>query len=440
LFTYTLSDRVSDLIVFFLTKCVTVFGSAGYLIVYPTVAHLQLSPIFEAMGNAEELGNITAESEQGMRLLGYGESYPSCCCAPGQIASPETCALVSTSAEANWQRCPTGWVHDATQCAVPEIVQYSDEQTVAGCHCKNYASCGTNAPWQGHAWCDVQGSRCGWTYTGNVYKKWDYCRIDGRPLQYAEGHSSAANDALATFIPNSFEPSMGPGKDNVFTLGSYVDAKRGLVMAKKSLTNSSICFAGHNVETLSHCAHLCLKEGAPTAKTLSTDGESQQKCVAFAWHRQLHLCVRLPEFAADDAEFTPHLSEWAGDGWQNFVSKYHGDDADAVCPASVILDIGRHGYNIIRDKNNGHLYVQCANDAKEYNGQLYVSRSQKVSCIPSECDHKSSWCFVHNRCRSGMPAWLGGCQRLEQHTCEATGLRDSSLDSTTVNMSTEVDH
>jgi len=438
LYTYTMVEHVEQhigaIIGLFLTTCVQVFGIGGYLIVVPIAANAKLSPVIQVMGNAEKLIQSGVESalgvDAGMRLLGYGENFPSCCCKPaeGEVISSAMCALVSTSAESNWQQCPTGWIHDATQCAVPEIVQYSDEQTVGACQCKNYTACSTNAPWQGHAWCDVvdnrtDGSQCGWSYTPidgkpQLWDYWDYCRIDGKPLQYAEGLSSAPNDALSTFIPNSFEhSSVLPGQDNVFTIGSYVDASRGLVMAKKSVFNTSSCFAGHTVETLSACAKLCLKEGAPTAKTLSTDGDSQHKCVAFAWHRQLHLCVRLPEFAEDDAEFTPHMTKWTGDGWQNFVSKYRGDDADAACPASVLRNVWESGYNIIRDKNNGHLYVQCA-DTEETK-----SRTQKVSCLPSECDHKSSWCFVRNSCRSGMPYMLGGCGRFDEATCEITGAR-----------------
>lgn len=368
----------------------SVFSVGGFIIAALPVSVMFLTPVIAAMDGAQKITALNHDI--GSRLLGYGPKAPSCCCAEveDKAKSSATCAVVATSEEAKWQVCPPGWVHDATECPMPEIIQYS-EKTVEGCKCMNGTDCGQNKPHKGHAWCDVaEPANCGWRWWRDSSKRWDFCRVDGQPLRFAEGESTAPNDALATFIPNQFDKHLLlPGPSSSFALGTWVDAHKGLTTGKPGFFEHRQCFVGLPVETLSACARLCLEDGAPTAKTMSEEAEVTHPCVAFAYHRALHLCVRLPEFA-NDAEFTPHLSEWTGDGWMNFVSKYHGRDADAVCPSKTLMDIRDTGFSIVRDMNNGHVYVQCANS----------DNIQMVSCLEDECDHRSSWCFVQNNCSS----------------------------------------
>jgi len=381
-----------------------------YTFAVPIVSYAVLFPFIQAFGAVDVVTSVS--TDLAAKFLGQGPKNPSCCCVAGRDPSPQTCMLTALNHDVSLEgakrgsgdRCPfgLGWTHDAGQCAVAELIAYSD-QTVEGCRCVKASECSSNAPHNGHAWCEV-ASNCGFRMTTNPSRRWDQCRFDGKPLEFATNKSSGADDALATFIPNDFSDLTSlfvPGPDSSFALGTWVDSNRALTTAKSGWNEDSQCFAGTPMETLSACARSCLEEGAPNAKTMSKEAKITHKCVAFAYHRALHLCVRLPAFATD-AEFSPHLSEWNGDGWQNFVSKYHGRDVDTVCPANVLATIRESGYAFVRDKNNGHMYVQCANN----------ENIQKVSCLADECAYKSSWCFVNNNCRSGMPLWLGGCGRL----------------------------
>jgi hypothetical protein len=225
--------------------------------------------------------------------------------------------------------------------------------------------------------------------------RWDFCRVDGKPLDFAVGKSSATNDALATFIPNEYSRMHLLGPSNPLRLGTWTDPDRAITTAKSGgIFSSRQCFAGLPVETLGACAKACLEEGAPNAEVMADPTENTTyPCVGFAYHRALNLCVRLPAFAAD-ARYTPTLRHWGGEGWQNYVSKYYGKNLESSCPALTLLDIRDKGYAVARDKNNGHLYLRCVNQTD--------GKTQKASCIEKECRGGGAgaapWCFVENSC------------------------------------------
>jgi len=364
------------------------------------VAAAVVVPFVQAMVGAVQITNAGVDMASNA-LIGHGNEYPRCCCPSELLGSGESaCALISM----NGGQCLEGWVHQPSLCAVPEAVMFNDEQTVHGCACKNYTACATNALYKGHAWCEVSGpSGCGVRYSASS-SRLDHCRIDGRPLDYATGRSTSTEDALATFIPNTFSGDLAGRVGSAFGLGTWVDGNRGLCTAKNSAFGTRYCFAGLPMETLGGCAKACLEDGAPNAQFTmdnlgnSSDNLAVRGCVAFAYHRQMHTCVRLPAMARH-AEFTPHLNAEGGDGWQNFVSKYVGGDRSRSCSSDVLDEIVQAGYSRVRDLNDGHIEVRCSN----------VDRVQKVSCLASECDGRSSWCFVRNGCRSRL---IGGCSRL----------------------------
>ena len=225
---------------------------------------------------------------------------------------------------------------------------------------------------------------------------WDYCSIAGEPLAFATGSSTSANDALATFIPNEYEswPTF-LGTENAFRLGTWTNADRGLATASGSGSSGRQCFAGIPAETVAACAHMCIHEGAPSARAMSGfDASASFSCVAFAFNRAQGICVRLPSFASD-AKFTPALSSWDGAGWQNFVSRHYGDEA---CSVTALLRIERMGFAVSTSSNDGYLQLQCANGSPQ---------TQKASCRESECAG-ALWCFVENDCGG----FGNGCERM----------------------------
>jgi len=371
-----------------LSSAVFLLG-ASVISIAPTAAAF-LVPLVQAMAGAVRVTNAGVDIVSNA-LVGHGNEYPRCCCPSALLGSGESaCALVSMDGG----QCPEEWIHQPSLCAVPEAVMFNDEQTVHGCGCMNYTDCARNSLHRGHAWCEVSGpERCGTRYSTSPLRRWDYCRIDGRPLDYATGRSRSTEDALATFIPNTFSGGMAEQVSSAFGVGTWVDGNRGLCTAKSSALASRECFVGIPMETLGGCAKACLEDGAPNARfTLDNLGNSSRNfaargCVAFAYHRQMHTCVRLPAIARH-AEFAPHLSETGGDGWQNFVSKYIGGDRSRSCSADILDEIIQAGYTRVRDMNDGRIEVRCAN----------VARVQKVSCIASECRGRSNWCFVRNGC------------------------------------------
>lgn len=372
-----------------------VWQFAGFFLAFtPTVASF-VGPIVASMLGAERLASMTADL--ALQFTGYGTTHPKCCCPPGQsdVAEP-MCALV-TSSKAEF--CPPDWTHDPGNCAVPEVVRFSDQQTVTGCACANYTTCGLNVPYHGHAWCDVTGpDGCGQRH-GLSSRRWDYCKIDGAPLEYTRGVSTSTNDALATFVPNEYESWSFLGPDNILRRGSWTNADRAVTTVERGGIRR--CFAGIPVETLGGCARMCLDDGAPSARAMvGVDEEARYPCVAFAYHRTQHVCVRLPSFAAD-ARFTPTLNTWQGEGWQNFVSMYHGQEA---CSADALLNIVDRGYEVSTNENDGHIWITCPGRSEQ------TQMRQKASCIASECQLSAGehWCFVENECGG----WMNSCAKL----------------------------
>lgn len=344
----------------------------------PTVASF-VGPIVAGMIGSERVTSFTADL--ALQFAGYGTSYPKCCCPPNQADAAEPmCALVHSESS---NVCPPDWEHAPGNCAVPEVVRFSDEQTATGCACANYTDCGTNVPYHGHAWCDTTGpDGCGQRH-GLSSRRWDYCKMDGAPLRFATGESTSTNDALASFVPNEYRSWSLLGPDNILRQGSWTNADRAVTTVEHG--GMRRCFAAISVETLGACARMCLDDGAPSARAMvGVNENARYPCVAFAFHRSQHLCARLPSFAAD-ARFTPTLPTWDGDGWQNFVSMYHGDS----CSSEALLDVVARGYEVATNENDGHLWISCP-------GQ---ETRQKASCIASECqDRDHPWCFVENEC------------------------------------------
>jgi len=370
-----------------------VWGVGGFVIALtPTVASF-VGPIAASMAGAQRLTTLTADL--ALEFTGYGTSYPKCCCPSGQsdVAEP-TCALVHSQSEAV---CPPEWTHQPGNCAVPEVVRFSDQQTVTGCACANYTTCGTNVPYRGHAWCELhEGGEegCGQRHALSS-RRWDYCKINGEPLEFVQGVSTSNNDALAAFIPNEYQSWSLFGSDNVLTRGSWTNSDNAVTTVSHG--DLRRCFAAMPVETLGACARMCLDDGAPSARAMvGIDEDARYPCVAFAFHRSQHLCVRLPSFAVD-ARFTPTLSTWDGEGWQNFVSSYHGS---SQCSSEALINMAARGYEVASNENDGHVWLTCPGQQER----------QKASCIVSEClDRSSSWCFVENEC-GGM---FNSCTKLD---------------------------
>jgi hypothetical protein len=370
-----------------------------------------LAPIITATKAVNVIPEVTVDILAG--LVGYGPKYPKCCC-PDDKSTISTdgksrvCALVSSIDISSTPNCPLAWSHVPDQCVVPEVIQYSDKKTMEGCKCKDFTSCGTNSPFRGHAWCLVEKDSCGqantrfpsltrgrnWDAADGVLSSeqaWDYCMIDGKPLEYATGVSTTANDALASFIPNEFGGFELWGPGNALRIGTWTDASRGVTTgySDPSMFAERKCFVSLPAETLGACAQACLDEGAPDADTLSNSTEvTAYPCVAFAYNRALKSCVRLPAFVAD-AKYTPLLHDWNGDGWQNFVSKFFGASLESSCPAMTLLDIKKQGYDVVRDMNDGHLFLRCGD-----------KETPRASCIQSECEGSGAnnkWCFVQQK-------------------------------------------
>lgn len=370
------------------TSFAAIYFVSGFTIaIAPTVAAF-LVPVVSGIVGVQQVVSVTTDTVAN--LMGYGANYPKCCCAPGQEDSTDpSCALVTSDSDAV---CPTLWTHDPSQCNVPEAIRYSVEQTPTGCQCSNYSDCTTNPPYRGHAWCEVQEG-CGFHRAIHRSSRWDYCHIAGHPLSFARGASTSANDALASFIPNEYEswPTF-LGTENAFTLGTWTESDRGLATASTGFDRQ--CFAGIPVETLAACAHMCLQDGAPSARAMTgLDSSESHTCVGFSYNRALGICVRLPSFASD-AKFSPTVTSWDGQGWQNFVSRHYGDDA---CSATALLHMERLGFSVSTSSNDGYLQLQCGNRPQ----------TQKASCKARECDNEG-WCFVENDCGG----FGNGCERM----------------------------
>merc|ERR1712129_578725 len=89
------------------------------------------SAIPVAMSTAQSFTNVGIEQLSG--LLGADGHHPACCCKDGV-----GCGLMGSEHLKYFQTrvsCPSGWEHDATQCAAPELLTY-ENKTVSGCVCK----------------------------------------------------------------------------------------------------------------------------------------------------------------------------------------------------------------------------------------------------------------------------------------------------------------
>lgn len=400
----------------------TAVAIPGMIVIIP-IAATALVPIFLGIKGAEALTSLVVDRLEN--FFGFGSDPPICCCLedPSTVDSneTETCVLAMPATSGDGEpTCIQGWSHEADKCGTSTTYSFDQEQTVEGCVCADFNDCMTNEYHEGHAWCEVTGPRnCGKRYAFRLKKRWDHCLYGGNPMEFLkEGNETDRNatDALASFIPNRF---LERGTRSAWALGTHVDEAQGTVVARSIRAAwGSQCFTAVAMETLSGCAKLCLEERAPTARTMAGQDVPSFECAGFAYNREEHLCVRLPDFALN-ANF-PFYSSETGEGWQHFLNKFttdveHGNwdrEISAACPKDTIQDILEKGFTIVRDKNNGHLYVEC----------LMEERAQKVSCIREECVRThGDWCFVDNHCRSGVWQAFGGCAEVseaESLTCE----------------------
>merc|ERR1719253_472493 len=122
-----------------------IYAVGAFTVAVPSAVVAILGPIIATTFGVQALTNVGVNVLAS--LIGYGAKYPKCCCPDDPQASSATtraCAVVSSVTEEAKGQCPAGWSHDASQCSVPEVLQYSDEQTMAGCQCKNFTECSTN--------------------------------------------------------------------------------------------------------------------------------------------------------------------------------------------------------------------------------------------------------------------------------------------------------
>lgn len=401
-FTYVVGDLVPTVFLKVLYYLVTgtlgaVYTSSALMLGLAPVAAAFWGPIVLTSSAAVAVTEITLN--QALQFLGHGPVHPKCCCSsdPTSISSvsaesindttPDLCGLVTPTDGVSQTGCPSGWDHSPGKCAMPEMVEYIDK-TMQGCTCNVPEECGSsgNKPWKGHAWCWV-GAGCG---RRSVRGRWDYCLFGGDPLEKFKGSvpqtemnvpAEVANP-LAAFVPNTCAKTRSLSARNPYRLGSYTDTFQAITSAKAE-GGSRECFAGFPSESLGECAESCLVRGAVSALNVT------HKCQAFAFHRTSRVCVTLPSFATD-AMYSPVLKQWGGDGWQNFVSKFHGCEQDNACQAEAFLDIEATGYQVVKDSNSGFLHLQCVNNAS--------APVVKATCHADMCTKGSTWCFVSKTC------------------------------------------
>jgi len=334
--------------------------------------------------NATEIGNATRADS----YIAYGNHRPRCCCRAG--SDGEECAVLPANGQLD---CPEGSERHAGMCQIQEVINFSPEETVHGCHCQNITHCGMNSPFKGHAWCEVDTSQghCGTRYTGSIgshARRWDMCLMSGAPLKAVLGFDNATrNDFLASFIPNEHA---GEGH-SLLPSASQVISKYDAVAYRDSWTSSTECFIGLPSETLSACAERCLEDGAQGYSTAGAhissrhthDHSAPDPCVAFAYSPSNKMCVVLPE-RAQDSKFTPLVSDWANpQGWQHFTLKSH-----LRCEAGVVAEMVER-YEIAHHNVDRFTHLKCKDDTS---GTTY-----KASCDEHECDG-APWCFVPETC------------------------------------------
>jgi len=309
-----------------------------------------------------------------LKFVGHGPVHPICCCIDSaRNSSSQVCGMVASMNRSNAAECPKELRHDPAGCEVREIVEYVGK-TVSGCTCRWEQECGHNKPFKGHAWCRVWGV-CG--HRG-LLGRWDYCAFGGDPLvryfdEVAADENGDINEVLAEFVPNT--RSRAPTSPFRWS-GSYTDKNYATTTVWEG------CFAAVPAETLGECAQACLVDGA-----VSENGEVFP-CAAFAFNHGPNLCLRLPASAVD-AVLTPYLRQWNGNGWQNFEWRHNDEDGQKKCSSEVFADIRSQGYEVVQDKNDGYLRLQCRNDE---------SATMWASCRRGACTSGTGWCFIPEKC------------------------------------------
>eukprot|EP00451_Oxyrrhis_marina_P038392 CAMPEP_0204365816 /NCGR_PEP_ID=MMETSP0469-20131031/42200_1 /ASSEMBLY_ACC=CAM_ASM_000384 /TAXON_ID=2969 /ORGANISM="Oxyrrhis marina" /LENGTH=434 /DNA_ID=CAMNT_0051354921 /DNA_START=17 /DNA_END=1318 /DNA_ORIENTATION=+ len=299
--------------------------------------------------------------------LAYGWKRPKCCCDRAKKFGSidwRTCRPTPGECGEELEQVKGG-------CSMVEFIDF-DKITVRGCNCQAPEDCGTNPMWDGHAWCFVNGpGKCGKTSAIGLGGRWDFCRVSGDDIKASYGireFKGVRNDALAAFIPN---------EKAVYQ--HYVDSVHGFAFNPKT----GRCFVALVVDTLSECAETCL-HGDATFLAAGLNSTLQRSpagpCAAFAFDHRNRRCVLLPPERATQ-RFEPVTTNMHHpDGWQNFALKFNNTvgmvwfSAAQACSRDQLVAIRARGNKIIRDKNNGHLYVQTKCGSK-----------QKVSCRSEEC-------------------------------------------------------
>jgi len=265
-------------------------------------------------------------------VFDYGNHHVACCCDETSLHLGLDCKLIlpktpNTAAHCNEEH-PIAVPRE--RCHVPEVVQYSNSETVAGCQCRSYTDCSTNVPHEGHAWCKTSGN-CGrrkWTSTKGSF--WDFCKISGEPLSVVVNgeqvvFDGSRNDFLAAFEPHSPEHVESAKKfaldmtvQGSLFLGAHVVETRGVVLA------STECFASIKTSTVAECAEMCLLEGSLQLHRNTSWVHAVEvpdvNCTAFAYHPMDDRCIRLPP-PVDHLVFEPFVTDWTNagaDGWVNY--------------------------------------------------------------------------------------------------------------------------
>lgn len=385
--------------------------TTGAAIALVPAAAILLVPAIATMVGVSALTSSSVDVISG--FMGFGNKIPECCCQFRNNTRGEevkSCAMFSPKYGSD-PECPLEWTSVADGCDIPELIVYSEHQSLQGCQCRNYTDCHHNTPREGHAWCHSQGAQaqaCG--YMGVVGGRWDYCMFTGI-ANFTNATELLARDFdLDHFIPNRFNRFDLFGSGNPLTLGTYTDQVRHLTLAKPhGWLGEHQCFVALPKETLGACAAACKLDGATSA------GNHSYRCAAFAWNGEMKLCVRLPAFAAD-AKFTPFMKKWGGPGWQNYINRYYGALGGQGCPANTLLALRNSGFAVARNKHNGRIYVRCWDDND-------AERTQKASCLESDCGPGQPWCQVKNHCG----AIFNRCRGLPEPSLTCTLPPDNAL-------------
>lgn len=278
-------------------------------------------PITAAVVGGATLDFSTRISDRFIEILiGVGGTHPSCCCPHSKevgVNEKTDCHLVGTT---RWRKdavCPAGWDHKPQMCQTVEVDHFHPT-TIKDCKCQFIRDCKLNQFFHGHPWCQTKPG-CGRRYLRAPWRRWDFCQHSQEPVRLG-GHHFYINEALAQFKPNVPEGlrTLRLRADSALKLGVWTDGTRGIATARSGILKRRECFAAIPIETLEACAQTCL-QGAQNARAMVGRDDDNYDCVAFAFNREKHLCVTLPEFARR-AEFFPSMRR-KGAGWQNYILK-----------------------------------------------------------------------------------------------------------------------